>query len=194
MNMNKMALATMLMCGSISLANAATGGQVNFEGSITDTPCSIHPDSVKQTVKLGAVSKPGLASGINGPEQKVKIQLLNCSFAMSAPVPPSLVGSPVGNNVSVTFTGPQGGYPGTPGVTNTLLGITGSAKGASIQLIDYSSKPVILGQKTTLQELAQSSNTDLEFTAYLKPNPGVAASDIVEGNFTSTVNFIMNYE
>ncbi|EEQ19619.1 P pilus assembly protein, pilin FimA [Yersinia intermedia ATCC 29909] len=79
-------------------------------------------------------------------------------------------------------------------MTNTLLGITGSAKGASIQLIDYSSKPVILGQKTTLQELAQSSNTDLEFTAYLKPNPGVAASDIVEGNFTSTVNFIMNYE
>ena len=189
MNMNKMALATMLMCGSISLANAATGGQVNFEGSITDTPCSIHPDSVKQTVKLGAVSKPGLASGISGPEQKFKIQLLNCSFAMSTPAP----GSPIGNNVSVTFTGPQGGYPGT-GVTNTLLGITGSAKGASIQLIDYSSKLVILGQKTTLQELAQSSNTDLEFTAYLKPNPGVAASDIVEGNFTSTVNFIMNYE
>ncbi len=188
MNMNKMALAAMLICGSVSLAHAAPGGEVKFEGSITDTPCSIDPDSEKQTVKLGAVSKPGLVKGINGPERKFSIKLLNCTIE-TAGTPPV----PVNNRVSVTFTGPQGGIPGTA-LSDDLLGITGTAKGASIKLIDYSNIPVKLGQKSSLQTLSNGNSNQLEFTAYLTPNPGVTEAQIVEGAFTSTANFIMNYE
>ncbi|MFC0228827.1 fimbrial protein [Serratia aquatilis] len=183
MKMNKMALAVMLVCSSISIAKAAPGGEVKFEGSITDTPCSIDPDSEKQTVKLGAVSKPGLVKGINGPERKFSIKLLNCTLDASG----------VPNKVSVTFTGPQGGMPGA-GLSDGLLGITGVAKGASIKLIDYSNAVVTLGQKTSLQTLTNGNGNVLEFTAYLTPNPGVTEAQIVEGAFTSTANFIMNYE
>jgi type 1 fimbria pilin len=184
MKLNKMALAAMLACGSISLANAAAGGEVNFTGSITDAPCSIDPGSKKQTVDLGAVSKPGLAANINGPEVKFSIKLLNCVVGTGATAP---------NKVSVTFSGPQGGIPGTT-LSNDLLGITGAAKGASIKLVDYSNAPITLGQKTSPQALSNGNGNTLEFTAYLVPNPGVTPAQIVEGAFTSTANFIMNYE
>ena len=45
-----------LLAGSISVAQAADG-TVTFLGSVHSGACSIKPDSVDQTVRLGAIAK-----------------------------------------------------------------------------------------------------------------------------------------
>ncbi|MFV8982635.1 fimbrial protein [Serratia fonticola] len=178
MKLTNIALATVLSLGMVSLANADAGsGKVNFEGKIIDAPCSIAPESIDQTKSFGQVANVELVNG--GKSTNVvnfDIKLQGCDISSK-------------NKVQVTFAGSNGGATGT---TNTLLAITGAAKGASIAMFDGSNQPITLGTATTVQNLIAGNNT-LSFTAFLQGHAGTTLTDIVEGDFTSTTNFTMAY-
>jgi type 1 fimbria pilin len=177
MKLTNIALATVLSLGMVSLANADAGsGKVKFEGKIIDAPCSIAPESLDQTKSFGQVANVALVNGGKSSVLNFDIKLQGCDISSK-------------NKVEVTFAGPNGGAAGD---NNTLLAITGQAKGASIAMFDGSNQPIILGTATTVQNLIAGNNT-LSFSAFLQGHAGTALGDIEEGDFTSTTNFTLAY-
>lgn len=174
MKLNKIMMAAVLAFGTISGAQAADQGhgKVTFTGSIIDAPCSIDPNSIDQTVDLGAVSNVSLLNGGTSDPKPFEIHLEKCSLATA-------------KTVTATFDG----APGKDG----LLGITGEAKGASIAIMDGSNNLVALGKPTGGQLIsAGATETTLAFSAYLKGDGDKI--DIVPGKFHSVANFIMDYK
>ncbi|MBE4976533.1 MULTISPECIES: fimbrial protein [Serratia] len=183
MKLNKIMMVAAVAFGLSSTAFAADQGhgKVTFTGSIIDAPCSINPDSIDQTVELGQISKAALVSGGKSTPRNFSIALENCTFANDEK------GNPLKNKVALTFTGMESNA--TP--TNGLLGITGTAKGASVAITDGSGTVIKLGQPTKAQTLQGGSNT-LNFAAYLQ---GDAASTavITEGEFQAVADFTLAY-
>ncbi|MBD8162656.1 fimbrial protein [Erwinia persicina] len=180
MKLNKIVLGLTLAMGITSFAHAADvvdqgHGTVTFTGSIVDAPCSIDPESIDQTVNLGQVSNVALTAngnkGISTPKN-FEIKLEKCNIADK------------GKAVTATFTGAEGNTAG-------MLGMTGTAKGASIAMTDGSGKVLELGKATTAQSLQNGNNT-LSFAAYLQGDG--ASSGIVPGDFKSVTNFTLSYQ
>ncbi|RYC43418.1 fimbrial protein [Pectobacterium zantedeschiae] len=178
MKLNKTILATLVAVGmSASFAHAADQGhgKVTFTGSVIDAPCSITPESVDQTVGLGQISSAALKNGGKSQPRNFSIGLENCSF-----------GSPESKNkVAVTFTGMESA------TSKGLLGVTGTAKGASVAITSGDGKVIELGKPTTAQVLQEGSNT-LSFAAYVQGDSGDKAV-ISEGSFQSVADFTLAY-
>ncbi|CAI1889483.1 MULTISPECIES: fimbrial protein [Serratia] len=180
MKLKKIVLATVLTFGAGSMANAANqgGGSVTFTGSIIDAPCSIQPGDTNQSVNLGQISNTQLANGGSSTPENFEIKLQGCTTTTA-------------KNVTTTFTGMEG--------ENGLLGITGTAKGASIAITDGSGAVVKLNQPSKPQGLQNGNNT-ISFSAYLvgngsgkQPRAG-EDSNIVVGDFKSVANFTLAYQ
>ncbi|HAT3516377.1 fimbrial protein [Serratia marcescens] len=182
MKMNKIMLAAVMAFGVSSVAHAVVKdqghGKVTFSGSIIDAPCSIAPESIDQTVELGAISNVALKGGGKSTPRNFQIKLENCELTSKDPGK--------NNTVSLTFTG------STSAVDSDLLGITGTAKGAGIALTDGSGSNIKLGEATNARTLQNGANT-LSFAAYLQ---GAKASDatITPGEFQSVADFTLAYQ
>lgn len=182
MKLNKnvlVAVAALGLASMASMANAADQGhgKVTFTGAIIDAPCSISPDSIDQTVSLGQVSNVALKNSGKSTPRNFFINLENCDF-----------GTPASKNkVAVTFTGMESK------ADNGLLGITGTAKGASIAITDGTGEVIKLGKatKATKQQYLQNGNNTLSFAAYLQGDGASAA--ITEGDFQAVADFTLAY-
>ncbi|OAT31263.1 PapA family protein [Buttiauxella brennerae ATCC 51605] len=177
MKMSKIVLALSLGMTLVTAAHAEVKdqghGTVHFVGSIIDAPCSIDPDSVDQTIKMGAISNAALKDGGRSEPVDFKILLTQCDV------------STLTDGVTVTFSG-------SPSTGNAeLLGITGSASGASIALIDGAGSPIKLGEASVARPLVDGSN-EMDFAAFLQGDAGASAA-IVPGSFTSVANFTLSY-
>ncbi|MGG7955203.1 fimbrial protein [Klebsiella aerogenes] len=180
MTLNKLIAATIAF-GFISTVNAAPQdaghGTVKFKGSIIEAPCSITPDTVDQTVDLGQISNVVLKDGGKSSPKNFFIKLENCDVSTL-------------KTVSTTFTGaPSAGNP-------DLLGITGTARGASIAITDGAGSTIKLGDATKPQGIQNINNT-LAFSAYLQGDmnaDGKTGADIVPGEFSSIANFTLAYQ
>ncbi|WP_426506281.1 fimbrial protein [Serratia proteamaculans] len=181
MKLNKIMMTAVLAFGSMATAQAADPvpsvdqghGKVTFTGSIIDAPCSIAPDSVDQTVNLGAIANVTLANGGNSEPKPFNIHLEKCSVATA-------------KTVTTTFDGPAG--------KGGLLGMIGDAKGASIAITDGSSNVIELGKATAGQLISVgATEATLPFSAYLKGDGGDDKS-IIPGKFQSVANFTLNYK
>ncbi|MGL5997432.1 MAG: fimbrial protein [Pseudomonas proteolytica] len=168
----KTALLTLgLFAGSIGVANAADG-TVTFLGSVHSGACSIKPDSVDQTIRLGAIAKHQLQAGGKSEPRRVLIELEGCDLA-----------GLTDNTVTTTFTGaPSSVVPGA-------LGTVGSADRIGI-MMTHGSKVIELGVPTTPQAIVAGDNT-LEFGAYVQ---GAATGTIVPGDFSAVTNFTLAYQ
>ncbi|OOV89393.1 MULTISPECIES: fimbrial protein [unclassified Pseudomonas] len=174
MKLNKLAMVVALALGAVSGVQAADQGKgiVRFTGSIIEAPCSIDPDSIDQTVPLGAVSNLTLADGGNSIPQPFEVRLEKCTMTTV-------------KTVKTTFNGSAG--------TAGMLGITGDAAGAGIVLTDGSGTPIVLGTATAGQLISVgATEATLAFSAYLKGNGGDIES-ITPGEFSSVVNFMLTY-
>lgn len=148
-------------------------GTVKFTGSIIDAPCSIAPDdNGEQVVDLGEVSKKLMESGGTSNPKNFEIKLEQCDISDGK------------SSVTATFTGAASAD------NPDLLGITGTAKGASIAITDGSGQLIKLGTASPAQKL-QTGNNTLEFSAYLQGKTGVA---VVPGSFTSVADFTLAYQ
>jgi len=191
MKINKILLAVALSCSVVSMAYADTPpdgetgaptakitdqghGKITFKGSIIDAPCSIKPGNDpdgQQTVNLGAISNASLHDGGTSKPAAFTISLVNCTLDTA-------------RTVTTTFDG-------AAGKTGTL-GMTGSAKGASIVITDGSSNIVKLGEPTAGQQISKGAQeADLVFSAYLQGDGKDVA--IVPGDFQSVANFTLSY-
>lgn len=190
MKIKKSIAAIIVSLSAISVANNATAeetapsvvkvtnqgyGKVTFTGAITDSPCSISQKSTNQTVELGQISKVALKNGGKSTPRTFDIQLENCTFE----------GEDAKNKVSLTFSGVESK------ANNGLLGITGTASGASVAITDGSGQVVKLGQPTKIQAL-QNGNNGLLFSAYVQGDGG--ADTITEGDFQSVADFTLAYQ
>lgn len=179
MKIKSIALTILLAIGSASFAQAATDptaekghGSVTFTGSIIDAPCSINSESIDQTIDLGQVSNVALDNKGKSDAKSFDIKLEKCNIGDKD------------KSVTVKFTGAEGGTAG-------LLGITGTAKGASIAVMDGKGTLIGLGKPTTAQQLQNGINT-LQFSAHLQGDG--ASGGVVPGNFTSVANFTLDYQ
>lgn len=170
--------------GSMSLAQAAVKdqghGKVTFKGSIIDAPCSISADTIDQTVELGMISNKTLAGGGKSKPQNFQIKLESCDLPADSKL------------ITATFSGSAS--VGNP----ALLGITGSASGASVAITDGSGQVIKLGQSSVGREIQNGDNT-LQFSAYLQGDPkptgeGAVDAVIVPGEFTSVADFTLAYQ
>lgn len=177
MQLNKIMMAAVLSFSAISGAHAAGqgSGTVTFTGSIIDAPCSITPETVDQTVPLGQISKAALAANNNTGQSTPKnfqIDLENCDTTTL-------------KTVTTTFTGAGSAY------NPELLGMTGTAQGASIVITDGGNERIKLGEPTKPQ-IIQDGNNTLLFSAYLLG--GGASATVVPGEFTGVADFTLAYQ
>lgn len=176
MNMHKKSLlvAAVVALGISSVANAADQGhgKVTFSGSIIDAPCSISPESEDQTVELGQISNVALKDGGKSTPRNFSVDLENCNFGDPA----------TKNKVSLTFTGMESA------ANNGLLGITGTAKGASVAITSADGEVIELG-KATKQQLLQDGSNTLNFAAYMQGD----GANVTEGEFQSVADFTLAY-
>lgn len=177
MSFKKVALASVM--GLVLTAGAANAadqghGKVTFTGSIIDAPCSINPDSVDQTINLGQISNVALKANNNtgtSIPRNFEIKLENCDTATSG-------------SVKTTFNG-------AAGATDGSLGITGTAKGASIILTNGDGSQIKLGEASAARTLQNGNNT-LLFSAYLKGDG--ASATVTPGDFTAVADFTLAYQ
>nr|WP_314727784.1 fimbrial protein [Serratia quinivorans] len=168
-----------LAMGTVSVAQAGT---VTFKGSIIDAPCSITPETADQTVNLGQVSNVALKKQGKSTPKSFDIKLDKCDVTTL-------------KSVTATFSGAASAG------NADLLGITGTAKGASIAITDGGSRVIKLGEATQAQKIQKGNNT-LAFAAYLQGDPDVAAVSggtatpavIIPGEFSSVVDFTLAYQ
>jgi type 1 fimbria pilin len=179
MKMKSIAMATFMVLGSVSAANAADQGhgKVTFKGAIIDAPCSISPDSIDQTVELGQISNIALVDGGKSSPRSFDIALENCD-----------VTGLTKKGVKVTFTGAAASFD----TTNQTLGIVGTGAGAGVQITNGGGNVITLGTPTALQTIQNNNNT-LRFSAYLMGNGGDIAT-ITPGDFSSVADFTLSYE
>ena len=172
----KKAMASMaLLAASVSVGHAAGAGSgtITFEGEILEAACSIKPGNSDQTVPLGEVAKSQLETGGASTPKVFEIELTGCS-------PSSLTDK----TVSTTFTGAES--VDVPGA----LGITGTASGAGVMMIDGSGTAVTLGTPTKTQ-LIQAGDNTLSFSAFLR---GKGTGTITPGAFAAVTNFSLTYK
>lgn len=184
MKLNKVMLAAVMSLSVVSFAQAAGqgGGKVTFTGSIVDAPCSIHPDSLDQTVPMGAISNVALKNGGTSTPRDFNIQLEQCDF--SDPLTAK-------NKVTTTFTG-VGSSIGTD-----LLAINGTASGAGIAITTYDGTKIKFGTATQAVTLTGASPV-LQYQAYLQGALDAVApavgTPIIPGDFTAVANFELAYQ
>jgi type 1 fimbria pilin len=174
MKLNKIMMGFTLAMGMAAAMNSAVAadaghGKVTFKGSIIDAPCSIAPESLDQTVQLGAISNAALNDGGTSTPKTFEIKLEGCTGATA-------------KKVTTTFSGLAG--------ANNGLGITGTAKGASIVIQDAAGAQIELGKATAGRTLVDGTNT-MNFSTFLKGD-GVKDS-IIPGEFTGVADFTLAY-
>ncbi len=178
MKLNKFMVAAIAL-GFVSVANAAPQdqghGTIEFYGSIIDAPCSIAPGDDNQRIDMGQIANVALRNGGRSTPENFYIHLENCD-------PGTL------KTVTTTFAGPQSAG------NAELLGITGTARGASLAITDGSGTLIKLGEATAPQGIQEHTNI-LNFSAYLqgdmKDDVGV---EIIPGDFTTTTTFTLAYQ
>lgn len=168
-------IAALLPAGS-SLAATASGGTVNFSGSVVTSACAISANSANIDVDLGEVRTATLAAaGSEASTAKAfTITLEDCEIADTSagteedPIPAT--------TVAVTFTG----TPDSTDADGLAVGSNGSsasAQNVAIRLYDEQSNVVRLGESAAPVELRSGSNT-LNFSAkYYSPQGNATAGD-----------------
>lgn len=177
MKLNKIMLAAVMTMGTISMANAANAanqgsGTVTFKGSIIDAPCSIEPESLDQTVKLGDIASVQLKNGGKSTPQDILIKLVGCDVETA-------------KDVTTTFSGAESET--APG----LLAMRGSARGASIAINDVDGKLLPLTKASKAVKI-EDGFTTLRFSAHLQGDGASAA--ITPGEFNSVADFTLAYQ
>ncbi|HGW3455539.1 fimbrial protein [Klebsiella quasipneumoniae] len=153
-----------------------TGGQVIFNGSITDSSCNIDSASTSLTVDLGKWASTYFTStGFETTKTPFHIKVKDCPASVTT--------------VAVLFDGARDPSD------NTLLATTGGAAGVAIKLYeDDKSTAVSLGSVSKAENVvtgatAGTGTADLEFFANYISTGAVKAGD---ANGTANFNMIYN--
>ncbi|MGE8681780.1 MAG: fimbrial protein [Achromobacter marplatensis] len=157
-------------------------GEIRFEGSIVEAPCSIASDSVNQTVRMDQIASAELKGGKKSTPKSFKINLLGCDL------------TDVKNSVTATFqtSTPSDAYDG-------LVAIQGAARGASLGIADGRGELIKLGHESSATKIS-TATPSMEFQAFLQGEQeddgqqGKKDATLVPGEFYAAVNFTLTYK
>lgn len=184
MKLSQIAISGVLALGMVSAANATEGnyGKVHFYGEITESPCDL--TNPEQDVYMGQISLSNLNQGLPSGMVPFKLILTNCHSSTLTTTKTAFTGDAGPVVVADSFNVAQGGV----NMADVGLVITDHRE----VNMDIEASPVVKPSVTVDQawEPFNGSHT-LEFGAYLK---GVTAGTATAGNFTSDVNFTIQYQ
>lgn len=171
------ARSTMTVNPGASAGTQGTGGQVIFNGSITDSSCNVDSGSTGQTVDLGKwASSYFTGTGSETTKTPFHIKVKDCPASVA--------------KVAVLFDGARDQSD------TTLLATNGGATGVAIKLYEHDQTTAVsLGKTTAKQAVTPGSSgstgsADLEFYAdYVSTGATVTAGD---ANGTANFNMIYN--
>ncbi len=162
----------LLSLPTVGWASQQGRGQVDFNGEIVEVPCNIDTSSRDQTIDYGVVS----ARETQNLRKSFDIKLVDCQLASQ--VKPGYIY----RKANITF------YGQADVDDSTLLGVTGSAEGVAIKLIDQSQRHIILGEDHYDYELVNGDNR-IRFFTELKINNQHSKA----GEFQALLQFIVSY-
>ncbi len=177
-------LAVIAAVGALAQVAMAADGTVNFTGEITDSICSLAPESQLINVPLGKITRTKFQTvGTGSAPAKFTINLLDCPAGI--------------NKGKVTFSGTADSR------VADLVAIDGSgqgnpaAQGVGIEIGDWEGQKIALGSASREYALTQGANK-LQFQArYVSTLPlvGAAPTDPVlqAGPANGTAQFTVAY-
>lgn len=178
--MNKKTLAKFALlatAAAVSQAALAADGNIQFNGEIVDSPCSISPGATNLVVPLGKVSRASLegAAGKLSTPAQFQIQLTDCSAAAKG--------------ASITFSGvPDTVQKDALALANSG-GLEPNATGVAVQVRDANRAKIALGSESANYVLGQGSN-NLRFEAsYVS-----TGNTVTPGPANATAQFTVNYK
>jgi type 1 fimbria pilin len=186
---------TMAILGTFSMSLIAAKpvnqghGKVNFIGEIVNSPCSINPESIDQTVDLGQIANVSLKDGGTSSARTFTIQLEDCDFSEQ-----SASTAPIGAGIKLTFTGSEAAFGNLLGVTGFEHSEATKGQNVGIQINDANNSQVFMGTPIDLKNSLQEGSNTLLFTSYLRGKAASKLSDIPLGNFYGVTNFTIDYQ
>ncbi|KVJ82432.1 fimbrial protein [Enterobacter asburiae] len=156
---------------------ARADDNVHFSGALVSEPCSLPVADTDIHVDFGSVIEKYLYQNHRTKSQPFSIHLDNCD--------PSIMKS-----VSVTFLGTADSE-----LAGTLsMDASSNAKGIVIGFEDSNGVKLPLNEESSYSKLINGSNL-LNFNAFIEAKPSaINMGTIAPGDFTATVNFLLNYQ
>lgn len=168
-----MCIRHLLLQGLLLLGTYSTQAstEVEFHGSLIEAGCQIDAGSEAQEITFPALSPAWFSQHLRGEPQLFKVSLTKCN-------PES------GATVFIKFENqPNPDFP-------DLFSITGEASGIAIALETVEGETLKNGEKRMLGAIA-AEEQDFSFNAFVQR---LTATGITPGNFTSLVNFLVEYD
>lgn len=162
-----------------------SGGPINFEGNVINSPCIIQGGTKSQTVLLGDVSVKELVKNTKGDSKIFIITLTDCDLSGTD----SSGGAANYTKAKIMFSGSKANEVGD---ILRLIAVDGAAQDVGVQITEKGgTKGLVLDTEYTAPKTLTTgvSSYDFPFTAYYIKN-----GNPVAGKANATVNFTVVYE
>lgn len=167
------AVTLLLLCRSALAASSIDSTQITIRGDILETPCTIAPDSVDQTIEMGVIPLSTLSVHGSGKPVPFTLRLEGCTLQRVDPHRPEW------QRFIVTFAGSADGSD---------FALQGDARGAALRIADRDGNVSQPGVPLPTYPLAAGENA-LHYTLQLIRDHHA----VQEGSYHSVISFRLNY-
>lgn len=175
----KTIILTLFMTGTAWSTGVFTGTNITFHGRVIAPACVAIPTPGTPDIDFHQVSTRDLYSSQKTKPIPFVIHLQGCNASVMKTATVTFSGSEnlaLPNHLKIT---PQG---------------AGGASGVGIALEENNGTPIQLNKPTSATNLA-TANAEIAFNTYLEAEPQALKNSAIHvGKFTSSVNYIVNYQ
>jgi major type 1 subunit fimbrin (pilin) len=175
--MKKVLISALMAAGLVAAAgtaSAADSGTITFQGSITESACSISGADTNMIVPMGSVAKHEFQNvgDRNTSGADFSISLINCDTSVAA-------------NASIAFTPGAGNV-----VDNRMLSLENlaGAQGVAIALFDAANNPIIVGGSAVTYGLMDGTN-QFHFKAFYEATSATVVAGPANGKAVFEVTY-----
>ncbi|HHQ6579729.1 TPA: fimbrial protein [Serratia fonticola] len=173
----RIGLALLLTCPFLFCAPAQAVENVEFRGALVNAPCSLRPGDEAIELNLGTLVNKFLYTNTRTPSQTFSLHLDDCDTA-------------VATGVKLTFMGIES--TALPGLL--ALDTSSAARGVAVGMETSGGQALPLNVQGSTTPLIQG-NMAIALQAFVQAEPAAKANQgIVEGAFTATATFALEYQ
>lgn len=163
----------LLLNASVLAASTSDSAQITIRGDILETPCTIAPDSIDQTIEMGVTPLSTLSVHGSGKPVPFTLRLEDCTLQRIDPHRHEW------QRFTVTFAG---------GADGSDFALQGNARGAALRIADRDGNVSQPGVPLSAYPLAIGENA-LHYTLQLVRDHHA----VQEGSYHSVISFRLNY-
>lgn len=173
----RIGLALLLTCPSLFCAPAQAVENVEFRGALVNAPCTLRPGDEAIELNFGTLVNKYLYTNPRTPSQPFALHLDDCDTA-------------VATGVKLTFMGTES----TPLPGLLALDAASVARGVAVGMETSGGQALPLNVPSSTMALTPGNMT-IALQAYVQAEPTAKANQgIVEGAFTATATFALEYQ